>query len=339
MKRALLLAALAVVLPAIVYAQTTGDQFGDTAVPDIIPWDDSVGPVANTVAEFKFDDGFYEKISRIMEEPQLSGDPGVFDGVRYYDVILVVSRDDGDDRDPDEVARENKAALVKRLELLGARDIVAAGALSFVTASVPVAEVPGFSLHEEVFKLGDGEIPVVPEVDDARATVNASVGLITTAAGRSLDGTGVRVAVIDTGINHTSAFGDRIIDRVSCTGSQCNDFSGPIYASPDRRAWTSHGTQVAQVLGASGLAANNGIAPGVEILDVGGVSDALSLARALDWSLLNGADVVNMSYRIQVEMNWECSDNTAVFDLITNEAVDKGMVFVKSAGNQNRGYA
>ena len=45
MKRALLLAALAVVLPAIVYARTTGDQFGDTAVPDIVPHDDGVGPV------------------------------------------------------------------------------------------------------------------------------------------------------------------------------------------------------------------------------------------------------------------------------------------------------
>ena len=72
----------------------------DTGVPDIIPRDDGVGPVANTGAEFKFDDGFYEKISGIMEEPPMPGDPGVHDGIRYYNVVLVASRDDGDERDP-----------------------------------------------------------------------------------------------------------------------------------------------------------------------------------------------------------------------------------------------
>ena len=204
MKRALLLAALAVVLPAIVYAQTTGDQFVDTGVPDIIPRDDSVGPVANTGAEFKFDDGFYQKIQNLIDAEPRAGDPGVFDGVRYYDVILVVGRDDGDDRDPDEVSKENKAALVKRLELLGARDIVAAGALSFVTASIPVAEVPGFSLHEEVFKLGDGELPVIPDVDVARVTMSDTVTVFASKGG--LDNpTGVTVGPVYTSTEAESA--------------------------------------------------------------------------------------------------------------------------------------
>ena len=335
MKRALLLAALAVVLPAIVYAQTTGDQFADPAVPDIIPRDDGVGPVANTVAEFKFDDGFYEKISRIIEEPQLSGDPGVFDGARYYNVILVVSRGDGPD--PDMVARENKDALVERLEALGARDIAAAESLSFVTASIPVAEVPGFSLHDEVFKLGDGELPVFPEVDVARTTVDAAVGQITAAAGKSLDGSGVRVAVIDTGINHSRAFNGKIADRILCTVGNCMPFDGVIGRVSGDQLQTTHGTKVAQVIAASGLAANNGIAPEVELLDVMYTffPDAEVfvnvLAHALDWSLLHGADIVNMSLGLR-----DCFESSpTAFSLIVNEAVDKGMVVIKSAGNEN----
>ena len=334
MKRALLLAALAVVLPAIVYAQTTGDQFADPAVPDIIPRDDGVGPVANTVAEFKFDDGFYEKISRIIEEPQLSGDPGVFDGARYYNVILVVSRGDGPD--PDMVARENKDALVERLEALGARDIAAAESLSFVTASIPVAEVPGFSLHDEVFKLGDGEIPVVPHVDTARVTIDATAERITTAAGRLLDGTGVRVAVIDTGINHSSAFNGRVVDRAHCNPTSCSNYNG-IITSDIANDRTTHGTRVAQVIAASGLGANNGIAPGVQLLDA--IYDSplfqfpfsSTVAHSLDWSLVQGADIVNMSLGLNT-----CTSSTATtFSLIANEAVDKGMILMVAAGNYN----
>ncbi|MDA8001579.1 MAG: S8 family serine peptidase [Alphaproteobacteria bacterium] len=283
MKRLLVLALLAAALPAIVYAQTTGRPFGDPSAPDIIPQDDSVGPVANTGAEFKFDDGFYQKIQNLIDAEPRAGDPGVFDGVRYYDVILVVSRDDGDDRDPDEVARENKEDVVKRLGLLGARDVVAAETLSFVTASIPVAEVPGFSLHEDVYKLGDGELHVESDVDLARDAIGATMRQLATSAGRSVDGTGVRVAVIDTGINHTSAFGDRIVDRVTCDDNKCGDSSKPIYGIINDKIVPSHGTVVAQILGASGLTTNNGIAPGVEILDIRHGSTASSPGAYMFW--------------------------------------------------------
>ena len=83
------------------------------------------------------------------------------DGERYYHVMIVVPRDDGDSRNPDETATENKDAVVKRLKALGARDILAAESLPFVTASIPVGDVPGFSLHDEVYRMGDGDLPVL----------------------------------------------------------------------------------------------------------------------------------------------------------------------------------
>ncbi|MDA7958960.1 MAG: S8 family serine peptidase [Nitrosopumilus sp.] len=332
MKRLLLLGFLVAALPAIVYAQTTGDQFTDPAVPDIIPQDDSMGPVANTVAEFKFDDGFYEKISRIMEEPPLPGDPGVHDGTRYYDVIVVVGRGAGDVQDPDEIARKNKAALVERLGHLGARQIVAAESLSFVTASIPVAEIPGFSLHDEVYKMGDGELEVVPQADTARETIMATAPDISV-PGRVLDGSGVKVAVIDLGVYHTNAFGDRVLNSVTCRSGSCVDYSAHVSAALQYSI--THGTRVAQVLAASGLPAHNGIAPGVYLMDVDHSNDISSanFAHTIDWSLSNGADIVNLSLGLG-----SCSrGDTSVSDLITNEAVDKGMVLVVAAGNANMG--
>ena len=162
MKSSLLLFTVIFSLSLLTYTtSSTSPTFGDgintlNAMGGIEPPDDApIGPVGNTGAEYKFDAGFYQKIQdTILEEPH-DGDPGVYDGERYYNVVMVVSRDDGDERDPDEVASENKDAIVKRLKLLGARDIASAESLSFVTASISVADVPGFSLHEEVYGLGD----------------------------------------------------------------------------------------------------------------------------------------------------------------------------------------
>ena len=85
-----------------------------------------------------------------------------------------------DDSLSDETAKENKDAIVKRLELLGAHDIIAAESLSFVTASIPVTDVPGFSLHEEIYAVGDGELPVISDVDTARHTIHATSCLLYT---------------------------------------------------------------------------------------------------------------------------------------------------------------
>lgn len=64
------LAAPAVLLPGLVSADigvSTGG--GDPAsVPDIVPSDPGVGPVAHTGEEYKFDDGFYQRIQDLIDE-------------------------------------------------------------------------------------------------------------------------------------------------------------------------------------------------------------------------------------------------------------------------------
>lgn len=299
------------------------------------PESDKVGPVGVTIETGKFDVGFYEKILALsLLEPD-EGARNVYDGVRYYDTIIVVSRDDGDSRSGDETARENKDAIVKRLQAVGARNIIAAESLSFVTASIPVADIPDISLHEEAYKIGDGEIPVTATVDKAIQTIHATPAEITV-SGTPLDGTGVVVGVVDDGIN-SIYINNKVIDR-PCLEHNCTISDGVLSWSTPDGSYTvgpssSHGTKVAQVIAASGLPGNNGIAQGVSVLDVRHGGDSQNyvpgVAHAIDWAHQKGADILNLSIFFG-----SCSTVTSnTFSLILNEAVDKGMVAVIAAGN------
>ena len=210
------MAALALLLPS---AAQTGD--GTWPAPPKVPGgllsgNDTVGPVGNVGIQSKFDDGFYEKISGLLQDDTQARGTGAYDGGRHYGTIIVVSRDDGSGRDADDVSRESRSATINRLKLIGALDIVAAESLSFVTASIPVGEISGFSLHDEVYGMGDGELPVTLAVDTARVTIHATADEIRASDGTVLNGSGVVVGVLDSGINHQVALNDKVVGRVLC---------------------------------------------------------------------------------------------------------------------------
>ncbi len=281
--------AAVLVLPTTILSQA--DDIRST-IDDHLPGN-VTGPVGNVDGSYKFDDGFYDKIQSMINTKPQNGAPNVYDDYTYHDVIFVISQDDGDQRDSDEVATENKNALTKRLDNVGAHNIRQGEILSFVTASVPVTELPGLSLHDEISGIGDGALAVVSEVDKARVTINATPDELTTSSGTILNGSGVVVAVIDSGINHPISLNDKVMKRVVCGNAGCSPSLDTNVrdddAATDRNI--SHGTKVAQVLAASNLPAHNGIAPGVKLLDVHRGTTATSVAHALDWSLKNGADI------------------------------------------------
>ena len=285
----------------------------------------------------KFDDGFYQKIQNLTQQQTAtrSGDASTYDDMRYYSTIIVVPRDGGDGIGNDTVALENKNAVVNILKLAGALNITAAETLSFVVASVPVGEISGLTVHDEVYRLGDGELRVVSEVDDARVTIHATAGEISTAAGMDLNGAGIIVGVVDSGIKHDTAFGNRIIGAVFCDDdtNRCDTTTNV--------PTNLHGTHVAQVIAASGLQTNNGIAPGVKLLDIRHRANSAGVALGLDHAHEESARVVNMSFYIQVQNSKLCAGSgTSIssLNLIMDESVDKGMVVVKSAGNMGRTY-
>ncbi|MDA7944196.1 MAG: S8 family serine peptidase [Nitrosopumilus sp.] len=296
--RIILTIALSALFTGTVFADdavTIGDDDAVHLIPD--PNDNKVGPLGNTGASEKFDPGLYEKVIQMIEDGPDSSAIGVYDGVRYYDLILVVARDYESGKDPDLAASVNKKALSDHLEFIGARNITVAERLSFLTASIPVSDIPRISLLDEVHALGDGELPATAYTDRAMKTVRSTAQDIINAAGKPLNGDGVRLAIVDAEILHESAFGDSIVEKSDCRSRSkgCQQVSSSVIPESFRKS--THGTIVAQVA-ASKLSVHGGIASGVELLNaIIPDKDLLNshIAHTLDWSLRNGADVVNIS--------------------------------------------
>ena len=162
--------------------------------------------------------------------------------------------------------------------------------------------------------------------------------------GLGVTGEGVRVAVVDGGIDSTHLeFRNRIIDR-------------RLLRLPTLRN-RDHGTHVAGIIGAADDGKDiTGVAPGVQLLDaelsiirriddwIGnlfgeGVANYGEAMDAINWATKNNknlnakekADIINMSQGWEV---WEYGrDGRDPMSLLINQAVTGGVIFIKSAGN------
>ncbi|WP_422733640.1 S8 family serine peptidase [Micromonospora sp. WMMD558] len=144
------------------------------------------------------------------------------------------------------------------------------------------------------------------------------------AAGR--DGSGVTVAVLDTGVDaaHPDLAG-RIADA--------QDFSG----SGSPRDGHGHGTHVAATIAGSGAASEGlrkGVAPGArllvgKVLDDGGSGYASGIIAGMEWAARSGAKVVNMS------LGGSATDGTDPMSQALNDlTAETGALFVVAAGNE-----
>ena len=309
-------------VPPETYGQTWQPKTGTDKSAGFVP--DDIGDLG------KFDPGFYDLVQKLIQ----SQDENLRSGPAYHDVVIVVNKYDQDGTD---VSEANKDAVVKILGQAGAQNITAADLLSFVTASVPVSGILEISGHGQVYRMGDGQAQLTPTIDKMRLTIGATLDDLRRPGGTAVNGSGVTVGVMDTGINHPDGINGKVIDRVLCNDHQCSYAPASSVAGSDpENLQTSHGTRVAMIIAGSGLADNNGIAPGVDILDAGvmrhyGVSGTLiDLSYAFEWLLGMDADVSNMSLSLG-----RCNDISfyTTAQLITAEAVDSGMPVVVSAGN------
>ncbi|MFJ4925980.1 S8 family peptidase [Streptomyces sp. NPDC088736] len=143
---------------------------------------------------------------------------------------------------------------------------------------------------------------------------------------RGYDGSGVTVAVLDTGIDatHPDVSGS-IVGQVDFTGSPTGTKDGH-----------GHGTHVASTVLGSGAASKGlrkGVAPGAELL-VGKVCDDQGqcpddgIIAAMDWAAHSGAKIVNMS------LGGDPTDGTDPMSQALNQlSRDTGTLFVVAAGN------
>lgn len=153
----------------------------------------------------------------------------------------------------------------------------------------------------------------------------------------STQGAGVKVAVIDTGIDGSVAdLEGAVVGGADMSGLGSADGQTPV--GPD----SEHGTMVASVLAGRGTGPNSGVigvAPAAELLSVsvafGDDSATLSsddqIAKGVRWAVDNGAQVINMSLTRNTR-DWPVS-----WDEAFQYAFDNDVVVVAAAGNRGSG--
>lgn len=147
----------------------------------------------------------------------------------------------------------------------------------------------------------------------------------------ALDGSGVRVAVIDTGIDdeHPDLAG-MVIAGADFSGIGTPDGTEPIGPGG------FHGTMVSSLIAGQGRATGGviGIAPGVELLaisvglGVGGADTDAQVAQAIIWAVDNGASVINLSLSRNSERWPESWDEAFLY------AFENDVVIVAASGNR-----
>lgn len=200
--------------------------------------------------------------------------------------------------------------------------------------------------------LADPRVIAVGLDPGGRGTLAQSGPLVgsTTVVGAGLDGTGVTVAVVDTGVDgsHPDLAGALVAEHCFCETEDgdgcCPDGSveqdGPGAAEDEN--W--HGTFVAGIVASGGEEAPLGVAPGVDLVAVR-VMDASNyfhyasqVTAGLDW-LLSGAvdvDVVNMSLSTHSDYAGLCDDAEAFIIAMAQAVAElraRGVLVFASSGN------
>jgi subtilisin family serine protease len=146
---------------------------------------------------------------------------------------------------------------------------------------------------------------------------------------RTIDGTGVTIAILDTGIDasHPDFFfsngTSKIAGAVSFTGEPTTDGFG-------------HGTHVASIAAGTGAASAGqytGVAPGatllnVKVLDNQGDGQESWIISGIQWAVDHNASVLNMSFGTDTS-----SDGTDPMSTTVNWATQQGAVCAVAAGN------
>jgi len=180
-----------------------------------------------------------------------------------------------------------------------------------------------------VFFVGFILFQSIPSENEIQTYLQRSVPFVGTEILRidGIDGTGIKVAVIDTGVdyNHPDLFG---------WGPDGKVVGGYNFIQEDKPPLDTngHGTQVAGVIAADGEIV--GIAPKAKILaykvseDGEGVSSEL-IIRAIEKAIDDGVDIINISLGVN-------KTNTKI-ERAVNYALEKEIFVVTAAGNDGPG--
>lgn len=239
------------------------------------------------------------------------------------------------------VAYRGSAAKSARTQVRSAAAGAERGTLTTLGAdAVTVAPGNGAELWRALTRPGRGGAAATePGVDRiwldglVRASLDTSVGKIGAPAAwqAGQDGTGVTIAVLDTGIDaaHPDLAGRVVAERNFTT-------------DPDARDGNGHGTHVASTAAGTGAKSGGkfkGVAPGAKLLN-GKVLDATGsgffsdIMLGIDWAVAQGADIVNLSLGGPDAPGIEPMEAQ-----INTLSAEKGVLFAVAAGNDGHAGA
>lgn len=140
-------------------------------------------------------------------------------------------------------------------------------------------------------------------------------------------GKGIKVAIVDTGIDPTHPdFTGRIVDTKDFTGQGVDNHG--------------HGSHVAGIIGGTGAASGGkykGVAPEcnyyiAKVLRGDGSGSTSDVMAGVEWAVQQGAQVINLS----LGSDGAC-DGTDALSVLCDSAMDKGSVMCIAAGNAGSG--
>ena len=178
------------------------------------------------------------------------------------------------------------------------------------------------------------------QVSPIRSVYRETTGA-TTLAGEGITGTGVTVALVDTGVADVTDLAGRVLDVTDpLTGviKRCVDFSGEGQCGDSY----GHGTFLAGIIAGTGASSNGrwkGMAPGAKIISLkvagrDGSSDVSKVLAAIQWAVSfrqqYGIRVLNLSLGTDSTQSWKVDPlNYAV-----ERAWQAGIVVTVAASNR-----
>jgi serine protease AprX len=257
-----------------------------------------------------------------QRRPTLSGDLTHAQGDRIR--LIVQPASEGD-----------LSSLRGRLRGIVRRELQGAVALEVSRADFEAMSQDGSFAHISADAPVVADMAITNKVTGASAMWQSSGGLLGLLSTPGYNGTGIGVAIVDSGIAPHSALDSRVIARVNFVSWEAPSTGDPY----------GHGTHVAGIVGGNTTAAKyvtaafaGGSAPGAKLIDVrvlgaSGVGYTSDVIAGIDWAVANrlkyGIRVINLSLGHAVS-------EPSTFDPLCKavaRAVQAGVVVVASAGN------
>jgi serine protease AprX len=173
----------------------------------------------------------------------------------------------------------------------------------------------------------------------ARSVYRATTGAASL-VGVGLDGAGVTVALVDTGVADVPDLAGRVVpvtDPLTGAVARCVELSGEGHCDDSY----GHGTFLAGIIAGDGTASDGrftGMAPGADLVSLkvagrDGSSDVSTVLAAIQWAVENaerhGIRVLNLSLGTDSTQSWEVDP----FNYAVQRAWDAGITVVVSASN------